>query len=93
MTIAGAMWNHGPQMWSDMSRRGIPMVPLTKIDTRSEAFFALDQPRVETDDEAAEAWRLELRRWMLARVVIAVCSACAVLALAALALALVHAYA
>ncbi len=32
MTIAGAMWNHGPQMWSDMSRRGIPMVSLTTVE-------------------------------------------------------------
>ena len=24
MNIAGAMWNHGPKMWSDMVRRGIP---------------------------------------------------------------------
>ena len=23
MTIAGAMWNHGPKMWADMARRGI----------------------------------------------------------------------
>jgi mono/diheme cytochrome c family protein len=29
MTIAGAMWNHGPKMWADMARRGIPMSPLT----------------------------------------------------------------
>jgi len=29
MTIAGAMWNHGPKMWGDMARRGIPMAPLT----------------------------------------------------------------
>jgi len=24
MTISGAMWNHGPKMWADMARRGIP---------------------------------------------------------------------
>ena len=29
MTISGAMWNHGPKMWADMARRGIPMSPLT----------------------------------------------------------------
>jgi mono/diheme cytochrome c family protein len=29
MTIAGAMWNHGPKMWADMTRRGIPMATLT----------------------------------------------------------------
>jgi mono/diheme cytochrome c family protein len=29
MTIAGAMWNHGPHMWADMARRGIPTSPLT----------------------------------------------------------------
>jgi mono/diheme cytochrome c family protein len=29
MTIAGAMWNHGPKMWADMARRGIPMSSLT----------------------------------------------------------------
>lgn len=29
MNIAGAMWNHGPKMWADMSRRGITMSSLT----------------------------------------------------------------
>jgi mono/diheme cytochrome c family protein len=29
MTIAGAMWNHGPKMWADMARRGITMSPLS----------------------------------------------------------------
>jgi mono/diheme cytochrome c family protein len=29
MTIAGAMWNHGPKMWTDMARRGIAMSALT----------------------------------------------------------------
>lgn len=29
MTIAGAMWNHGPKMWGDMARRGITMSPLS----------------------------------------------------------------
>jgi len=29
MTIAGTMWNHGPKMWADMARRGIPMSSLT----------------------------------------------------------------
>ena len=29
MTIAGAMWNHGPKMWADMARRGIPLSPLS----------------------------------------------------------------
>ena len=29
MSIAGAMWNHGPKMWADMARRGIPMASLT----------------------------------------------------------------
>lgn len=29
MTIAGAMWNHGPKMWSDMARRGITMSALS----------------------------------------------------------------
>ena len=29
MTIAGAMWNHGPKMWADMARRGIPTSSLT----------------------------------------------------------------
>ena len=29
MSIAGAMWNHGPKMWADMARRGIPTSSLT----------------------------------------------------------------
>lgn len=29
MTIAGAMWNHGPKMWADMAQRGIAMSPLS----------------------------------------------------------------
>lgn len=29
MTIAGAMWNHGPAMWADMVRRGLPISSLT----------------------------------------------------------------
>jgi hypothetical protein len=29
MTIAGAMWNHGPKMWADMAQRGIAMSALT----------------------------------------------------------------
>ena len=29
MTIAGAMWNHGPKMWADMARRGVPLSTLT----------------------------------------------------------------
>ncbi len=29
MTIAGAMWNHGPKMWADMERRGIAAPSLT----------------------------------------------------------------
>jgi hypothetical protein len=29
MTIAGAMWNHGPKMWADMARRGVPLSSLT----------------------------------------------------------------
>ena len=29
MTIAGAMWNHGPKMWADMARRGIPASTLS----------------------------------------------------------------
>lgn len=29
MTIAGAMWNHGPKMWADMARRGIPVASLS----------------------------------------------------------------
>lgn len=24
ITITGAMWNHGPKMWADMARRGVP---------------------------------------------------------------------
>jgi mono/diheme cytochrome c family protein len=29
MTIAGAMWNHGPKMWADMARRGVPTSSLS----------------------------------------------------------------
>jgi mono/diheme cytochrome c family protein len=29
MTIAGAMWNHGPKMWADMARRNVPLTLLT----------------------------------------------------------------
>ena len=29
MNIAGAMWNHGPKMWADMARRGVPISSLT----------------------------------------------------------------
>jgi mono/diheme cytochrome c family protein len=29
MTIAGAMWNHGPKMWADMARRGVPISSLS----------------------------------------------------------------
>lgn len=35
MTIAGAMWNHGPKMWADMARRGIPTAPLS-VDEMSD---------------------------------------------------------
>ena len=28
-TIAGAMWNHGPKMWADMARRGVPTSSLS----------------------------------------------------------------
>lgn len=30
MSIAGAMWNHGPKMWADMARRGISMSSLDR---------------------------------------------------------------
>lgn len=29
MTIAGAMWNHGPKMWADMAQRGVPISSLS----------------------------------------------------------------
>ena len=29
MTIAGAMWNHGPKMWAKMAERGIVVPPLS----------------------------------------------------------------
>jgi mono/diheme cytochrome c family protein len=32
MTISGAMWNHGPKMWADMARRGIPLSSLTTTE-------------------------------------------------------------
>ncbi len=32
MRIAGAMWNHGPQMWEEMARRGIEVPSLSTKD-------------------------------------------------------------
>ncbi|HXV79063.1 MAG TPA: c-type cytochrome [Candidatus Binatia bacterium] len=57
MTIAGAMWNHGPQMWADMARSGIPLTLLTTeemSDIVSYLYFLqfIDPPGVATRGRA-----------------------------------------